>query len=294
MKLLIIGASGVLGSALYHEALKKKWNVLGTYCSCEYEGLSHLDVRDGEEAKNIYDFFKPETVVLAGGITNVDLCEKDPLLAEDVNIKGTLNVIKNSHRYGSRLIYVSTDYVFDGKNGPYSEEDKTNPVNVYGRTKLEAENAVLSFSKRCAVVRTSQLFGYDPRGVNFMMKILNNMKRGEKINAAEDFYSTPTYSVSLARIISCLIEKKSSGIFNGTGVDFIDRLSYVDKVAGIFGFDRSLINKVTLSDLKLKAIRPSRGGLIARKIKEIATSEVLGVDRAVLSFKEEMACKGVI
>ena len=99
MKLLIIGASGVLGSRLYNDAIKNKWNVLGTYCSHECEGLFYLDVRDKASLEKVFNFFRPETVVMAGGITDVDLCTLKPKLAMDVNIKGTMNLVKKTKEY---------------------------------------------------------------------------------------------------------------------------------------------------------------------------------------------------
>ena len=119
MKLLIIGASGVLGSRLYNDAIKKNWNVLGTYCSHECEGLSYLDVRDKNSLEKAFSLSKPEVVVMAGGITDVDLCTLKPKLAKDVNIEGTLNLVKKIKELNSKLVYISTDYIFDGENGPY-------------------------------------------------------------------------------------------------------------------------------------------------------------------------------
>ena len=206
MKLLIIGASGVLGSRLYKDAIKKKWNAMGTYYSHECVGLSYLDVRDKFSLEKVFNLFKPEAVVMAGGITDVDLSALKPKLAKDVNIKGTQNLVKKVKEYGVKLAYISTDYVFDGENGPYKEDDKTNPINTYGMTKLEAEHIVSAKLKDYLIVRTSQLYGVDHIGRNFIVKIIRNMNSGKKIYAAEDFYSTPTYSGLLSEMIIKLIE----------------------------------------------------------------------------------------
>lgn len=135
MKLLIVGASGVLGTRLYNDTIKKKWDVLGTYCSHEFEGLFYLDVRDEKSVNKIFHFFGPEVVVLAGGITDVDFCETRPRLAEEINIKGTIDLIKRIKSHGAKVVFLSTDYIFNGENGPYGEEDKPLPINLYGRTK---------------------------------------------------------------------------------------------------------------------------------------------------------------
>ncbi|MCX5687200.1 MAG: SDR family oxidoreductase, partial [Candidatus Omnitrophica bacterium] len=231
MKLLIIGASGVLGSRLYNDAIKKKWNTMGTYCSHECVGLSYLDVRDKDSLEKVFSLFKPEVVVMAGGITDVDLCTLKPKLAQDVSIKGTINLVKKTKEYNSKLVYVSTDYIFDGENGPYKEEDKPNPINKYGETKLEAENIIRSKLKNYLIVRTAQLCGIDHTGKNFVLKIIRNMQSGKKVYAADDLYSTPTYSGLLSDILIKLIEKKSEGVYHGAGAEFINRYDYVNKIA---------------------------------------------------------------
>lgn len=273
MKFLIIGASGVLGSRLYNDAIKKKWNVLGTYCSHECGGLYYLDVRDRKSIEKIFRFFEPEAVVLAGGVTDVDFSESRPKIAEDVNIKGTLNIVKKVKEYGSKFMYVSTDYVFDGENGPYSEEDKPNPINKYGETKLEAENIVKAMLKNYLIVRTSQLFGIGvtPRRwqkATYAVGVVYAIRSNKKIYAADDFYSTPTYSGLLSEMTIKLIEKGASGIYHGAGHEFLSRYDYVNKIANVFGLDKSLIGRVKLKDLKLKAKRPKRGGLRIDKVCE--------------------------
>ncbi|MDP2922106.1 MAG: SDR family oxidoreductase [Candidatus Omnitrophota bacterium] len=294
MKLLIIGASGILGSRLFNDAIGKKWNTLGTYCSHECGGLIYLDVRDMGSMEKVFDFFRPETVVMAGGITDVDLCTLKPKLSEDINIKGTLNLVKKIKEYGSKLVYVSTDYIFDGESGPYKEEDKPNPINVYGRTKLEAENIVKAKLKDYLIVRTCQLYGIDHMRKNFAIKIIHNMQNGKNVYAADDLYSTPTYAGSLSEIIIKLIEKKASDIYHGAGAEFINRYDYVNKISDIFELDKSLMQRVKLKDLKLKAKRPKKGGLKTDRVKKIMPSAVFGIDKGLSLFKAELDCLGVI
>jgi len=298
MKLLIIGASGVLGSRLYNGAIKKKWNVLGTYCTHECGGFSYLDVRDKAGLEKAFNFFRPETVVMAGGIIDVDLCTLKPKLARDVNIKGTLNLAKKTKEYGSRLVYVSTDYIFDGKNGPYEEDDKPNPINTYGRTKLEAENIVRAKLKDYLIVRTCQLYGIGvaERALassaptnNFAVKIIHNMQNGKKVYAADDLYSTPTYSGLLSDILIKLIEKNSKGIYHGAGAEFLNRYDYVNKIADIFELDKALIQRIKLKDLKLKARRPKKGGLKTAKIKKEKIIEPYDCYTGLALLKKEMS-----
>ena len=305
MKFLIIGASGVLGSRLYNDAIKKKWNVMGTYCSHEHGGLFYLDVRDKSSIEKAFNIFEPEVVVMAGGITDVDLCTLKPKLAEDVNIKGTLNLVKKIKEYGSKLVSVSTDYIFDGENGPYKENDKPNPINNYGRTKLEAENIVRARLKDHLIVRTCQLYGVAEQssaqkhnGVaerssaptkNFAIKIIHNMQNNKKVYAADDLYSTPTYAGALSEIVIKLIEKNAVGIYHGAGAEFISRYDYVSKIADTFEFDKNLIQKVKLKDLKLKAARPPKCGLKIDKIKKENTVKTYDCKAGLKLLKEELS-----
>ncbi|MFC1620747.1 SDR family oxidoreductase [Candidatus Omnitrophota bacterium] len=270
MRLLLIGASGVLGSRLYKDAINKKWTVLGTYCSHAHEGLSYLDLRDRESIEKIFKLSAPEAIVLAGGITNVDLCELRPGLAEDVNVKGTAYLVSKAKEKGTKLVFLSTDYVFDGKSGPYMEEDKPCPVNVYGRTKLEGERIVESRLKDYLIVRTAQLYGMDHNARNFAIKIIQRMRNNQEVYAADDFYCTPTYVTDLSDAVIKLLEDGKKGIFNVAGTDFIDRYEYVEKIADIFGLKKSLIKKTKLKDLSLKAVRPQRAGLkVDKAVKEL-------------------------
>lgn len=265
MKLLLIGASGILGSRLYNDVIKEKWNVLGTYCSQDYEGLFWLDLRDKKSINKIFNFFKPEVVVLAGGITNVDLCELEPWLAEEVNIKGTLNIIRKIKEHGARLVFLSTDYIFNGEDGPYRENDNPSPINVYGRTKLEAEEAIKGLLKDYLIVRTAQLYGFNHRQKNFAIKIILNMRKNKKVYVADDLYSTPTYVGTLSRGIIELLNNNKKGIFNIAGAEFVNRYEYVNKISDIFGLDKKLVKKVKLKDLRLKAKRPKKAGSIPVK-----------------------------
>lgn len=289
MKLLIIGASGMFGSKLYNDTIKKKWNVLGTFCSHEFEGLFYLDVTDKSSMEKIFNFFQPEVVVMAGGVTDVDLSGRKPDIAKEVNIQGTLNLVKKVREYGAKLVYISTDYVFDGRNGPYKEEDKTNPINIYGRTKLEAEHIVKAKLRDSIIVRTSQLYGMDHIGRNFIVKIINNIQRNKKIYAADDFYSTPTYSGLLSEMVIKLLEKDKTGLYHGAGPEFLNRLEYVNKVMTIFGGSRDLIRKVDLKDLKLDAVRPKKCGLKVDKICKAINVTPQTCDYYLKSLKAEIS-----
>lgn len=288
MKLLIIGASGVLGSRMYNDTVRKKWNVLGTFCSHESEGLFHLDVRDRKNTEKIFNFFNPEVVIWGGGITDVDLCESKPKLAEDVNIRGSLNLLKRAKERNAKFIFLSTDYVFNGESGPYKEEDNPCPINVYGRVKLEAEQATSALLKDSLIVRTAQLYGFDAGGRNFALKIIRNMHDKKTVYAADDFYCTPTYAGNLSLLLIQLIERHKKGFYHAAGTDFLNRYDYVSNISDIFGLDRAFIKRVKLKDLHLKAKRPKKAGLKVDKIQKEVPLKLLDTREGLELFKKEL------
>ena len=226
--------------------------------------------------------------MLTAGITDVDLCELKPKLAEEVNIKGSLNLIKRTNDCGAKLVFLSTDYIFDGESGPYKEDDKPAPLNVYGRTKLESENIIRSTLTDYLIIRTAQLYGIDPQNKNFAVKIIRNMQNNKKVYAAGDLYCTPTYAGTLSHGIIELLEKDKKGVFNIAGTDFINRYEYVDKIADIFRLDKDLIRKVKLKDLRLKAKRPKRAGLKIDKIKREVELSLYSCKEGLKEFKKEI------
>lgn len=288
MKILLIGASGILGSRLYGDAIKKKWHVLGTYCSQEHGGLFFLDLRDKKSINKAFDFFDPDIVVLAASLTDVDKCESKQRLAEDINIKGTLNIVEKIKEQGAKLVFLSSDYIFNGEDGPYKEGDRVSPVNVYGRTKLEAEEAIKGLLKDYLIVRTSQLYGFDHRQKNFAVKIILNMRNNRKVSAAYDLYSTPTYAGVLSEGIVRLLEKNKQGIFHIAGAEFISRYEYVNKISDFFGLNKELIIRCKLSDLNLKAKRPKKAGLDTSKMREVSEEVLLNCEQGLGIFKKEI------
>lgn len=288
MKVLLVGASGVLGRGLYNDMILKKFNVLGTYCKHSYDGLFHLDLRDKRSINRVFKFFKPEFIVSTGGLTDVDYCETHPKFAQDINVLGTLNLINKAKELKTGFLFISTDYVFDGENGPYRERDKTHPINKYGKTKLDAERLIERNLKDFLIIRTSQLYGYDSKKRNFATKIIHMLQHNKKIYAADDFYSTPTYVGNLSLAIIELIEKKKRGIFHIAGADFISRFDYVNMIADIFGLDKSQIVKAKLKDLKLKAKRPKKAGLNTSKAEAVLKIPILDCREGLSLFRESI------
>ncbi|MFH1479050.1 MAG: SDR family oxidoreductase [Candidatus Omnitrophota bacterium] len=290
MNILIVGATGVLGARLYKDmSSKEHWDVLGTYCSSGPSYLKRLDLRNKKEMEDIVGSFKPDIVLVAGGITNVDLCEADPGLAEEVNVQGTTDLMNIARSINSKIIFLSTDYIFNGEKGPYSEDDGPSPINIYGMTKLKGESALKLITDDYIIVRTAQLFGLSREKRNFTEKIIFNIRNKKMVCAASDFYCTPTYAGGLSLGIIGLVEKSKKGTYNIAGTDFVNRVEFVNNISDIFKLDKKYIQEVRLKDLELKALRPKKAGLKIDKIKKELNIPLYSSREGLELFKKEMS-----
>ncbi|MBA3913943.1 MAG: dTDP-4-dehydrorhamnose reductase [Acidobacteriales bacterium] len=205
-KILVLGATGLLGQALMRE-----------HGAREVVGLSSqdTDIRDARRVAQVIRQAQPRWVILSAAYTNVDGCETNQELAFAVNTQGASNVAEAARDAGAQLLFVSTDYVFDGtKTSPYEVSDPRNPLNVYGRTKAEAEERLLEIDSGCCIVRTSWLFGEG--GTCFPRTMLTLAAKQSQISVVNDQRGSPTYVVDLARAIYEMCDKQAHGIVHAT------------------------------------------------------------------------------
>jgi dTDP-4-dehydrorhamnose reductase len=220
MRVTIFGASGLLGKAIMHE-----WN------GDTLTGLtSHAaDIRDARRVREVIGETGPEWIVLAAAYTDVDGCENNPELAFAVNRDGAINVCAAAKEVGARLLFLSSDYVFDGtKTTPYEPGDARNPQSVYGRTKAEAEIKLLDLMPNCCVVRTSWLFGTG--GKCFPDTILKLAASRPSLDVVNDQRGCPTYAVDLARAITELCRKGANGIVHATNADDCTWFEFAEEI----------------------------------------------------------------
>jgi len=208
-------------------------------------------------------------VVHAGAMSKPDECEMDQMKAYLANVEGTVQLLINSEELKSFFIFLSTDFVFDGERGMYIEEDEPRPVNYYGRTKLEAEEAVREYEHDWAIVRTVLVYGKNHSGHNSILKIVKEkLEKGEEYNVVDDQVRTPTYVEDLAKGIVSIIEKKATGIFHLSGKDILTPFQMAMKTAEHLHFDSSVIKKVTAASFTQPARRPLKTGFIIDKAKK--------------------------
>lgn len=283
--MLIIGASGLLGSKLM-ALTRAKYQVVGTF-NPEYDGksdwrLEPLDIGSKDEVDRLFEKARPDLVILAAAMTNVDACEKQPLLANRVNATGPELVARACKRVGSRLVHVSTDYVFDGsKDRKYCEDDVPRPISVYGSSKLAGERAVLSTLPSAAVARPAVLYGWSPLEAkdNFVTWVLKRLRAGEKATLFEDQRISPTFADDLARTLLELGERGVSGIWHVSGPDCLDRPTAGRMIARTFELDERLIVPVPSASVSLPARRPRQSCLDVSKVEKL-------LNRKMVSFED--------
>ncbi|MFH1850132.1 MAG: SDR family oxidoreductase [archaeon] len=265
MKVAVIGASGNLGNCIASE-FSKGHSVVGTYHKSRQAGLLQLDITDRKAVMAFIGMKRPRLVIHADGITDVNHCDAKPEHAESVNVDGTANLIEACKLTGSKLIYVSTDFVFDGKKGGYSEEDAPHPVNVYGRTKLDSEKLIIGSGLDYLIARTAVLYGAyaDPKFVRF---VIEKLKKNEKISIVTDHIRTPTLVDDVA---SALVRLRTrTGLFHVAGPVSYSMHEMACIIAGTFGFDRSLIYSIESSALTEAAPKPKDTSLNTGKIRQL-------------------------
>ncbi|HEX6846728.1 MAG TPA: SDR family oxidoreductase [Chitinophagaceae bacterium] len=288
MKVLITGANGFLGYFLVEQLLANEYPVIATgRGKCRLPFSAHknfqyleMDFTDPFSIHDVFETMKPEVVVHAGAMSKPDECETNQMLAYLVNVEGTVQLLINSEELKSFFIFLSTDFVFDGEKGMYREEDLPGPVNYYGRTKLEAEEAVREYEHDWAIVRTVLLYGKNHSGHANILKIVKEkLEKGEEYNVVDDQVRTPTYVEDLARGIVSIIEKKATGIFHLSGKDLLTPYQMAIKTADQLKLDGSVLKKVTADSFSQPARRPLKTGFIIDKAKK-----ELGYDP--ISFEE--------
>jgi dTDP-4-dehydrorhamnose reductase len=284
-RLAIVGGSGLLGQYLIHEAVVSNDTVLSTYQTMPkgVPGITEtrLDLKDAAATKEVLERFRPDMVLLPAAMTNVDQCERSPTQAWEVNAEGPMNVAQACRTIGAKLLYVSTDYIFNGMKGSkYHEFDTPDPISIYGQTKLEGERCTMDADKHNLVCRVSVLYGWNGSGKkNFVTWLLDELENHRPVNVFDDQWVSPTYAPNCAKVLLRLIKSEEKGVFHTSGPDCLNRYEIAMMVAKEFGLDGSLVRKVPTASVDLLARRPERSCLSVDKVGSI-------LDMSMLPFEE--------
>ncbi len=283
---LIIGASGFIGSEIFNQLKAKEKPLKGTYYSSIKPELYKLNMISQEEVKLAFEKFKPRNTYMSAYIPNVDYCEMNDK-PNEINELGVTNVVKMCKKFNSKLIFYSSDYIFDGVSGPYFETDTPNPINRYGQTKILCENLVAQL-QNYLIIRTTVIYGYNPESKNFLMTLTKDLKNQIEKAIPNDQIGSPTYVKDLAEISIKLVEENKNGIYNVAGPDLCSRYVFALKIAHSFGLNENLIKPISTEQLKQPAKRPLRGGLIIDKIRIEINANPSGIDNVLDTIKRKI------
>jgi dTDP-4-dehydrorhamnose reductase len=294
MRVLVTGGSGMLGRVVVDRVRRDGDEAIAAarFASGppdDPSGSVHMDVADAESVRRTIRQTQPDTIIHAAAIADVDLCEREPQLAHAVNVRGTQHIVDACRESGARLVYVSTDYVFDGGGAPYDEGDEPNPIQVYGRTKLEGERAVASLPGALSA-RTAVLFGRAPAWrSNLVLWLLDRLERREPAVAATDQVGTPTLVDNLADMLIALARSDRDGIYHAAGATNVDRYTFARQTAEVFGYDPDRVQPIRAAESSRPARRPPNVGLnVERLRRDFPTVLPLSTEQALLQLRAQL------
>lgn len=288
MKILVTGASGLLGHKLVQLAINKGHEVYPTYNEhmISFGVPIKLDLASSDKLYKTILQLKPNAIIHAAAYTDVDGCEVNKKLAWKINVEATKNIARASANIKAHMIYVSTDYVFDGEKGLYSEEDMPNTINYYGYTKLMGEEFVKEYCPKYCIARTSVIYGWAyTNKLNFATWIINSLTKGKDIKIVTDQYVSPTLNINLAEMLLEIAESEITGLFHAAGATRISRYTFAQKLAEIFDLDQGLIKEAKSEEMPWKAKRPKDSSLSVKKIEAILNAKPLKLDDALKVMK---------
>ncbi len=297
-KILITGAEGQLGKAL-QISLSDKFTLLPTSRKPTQKAIKNrnvhkLDITVKEDIAAVISSFKPAIIINCAAYTDVDGSEKDKDLAHNVNVCGLQNLIQLSEKE-TFFIQISSDYVFDGINGPYAEDDHTFPVNYYGKTKLEAENVLRGMRRRFLIFRPNVLYSEDIfNNGNFFAWVYKSLLKEKSISVVTDQISNPAYVQNFVNSIFKCIVMNREGIYHFGSDDYISRYEFARNIARIFNLKQSLVEPIETKTLSQNvksyiAKRPNNSGLKTEKIEQEINQTIYSTIYSLKQLKNNLA-----
>jgi len=274
MKILITGSNGLLGQHLVKLLRSNPGNeVIATARGAnrlnDEQGYIYvpMDICQANQVEKVLEKWRPGAIIHTAAMTQVDDCERQPEKCHDVNVLGTKNLLTWTKRADAFLLLLSTDFIFDGRNGPYREEDPPQPISHYGQSKLDAEYLVRTHLQQWAIARTVLVYGMaeDMSRSNIILWVKGELEQGHPIRVVDDQWRTPTLVQDLAMGCSLITARRARGVFNISGKDMLTPYGMAIKTADFFGLDKSLIQKADASSFSQPARRPPRTGFILDK-----------------------------
>jgi len=277
MRILITGSNGLLGQKIVRQLLKRKINFLATSqgenrnSNCPAEFFSSLDITKKDQVEKTVNSFQPTAIINTAAMTNVDECEEKETQCRLINVDAVKYLLEISAKKNIHLIHISTDFVFDGLNGPYKETDSRNPLSIYAKSKADSEDILTQGNyKNWAILRTIIVFGQGENlsRTNIVLWAKETLKKGEELNIVNDQFRAPTWADDLAWACIKTAELNAKGIFHISGPETFSIFEMVQRIAVYYGADKSLVKPISSSTLNQKAKRPLLTGFILDKAKK--------------------------
>lgn len=292
MKLLVSGASGLYGSKIAEIAVAKQHQVYALHSQhSAIHGIPVLlDVTDKKKVESEIQNINPDAIVHAASMTDVDKCEAYRDLAWKINVEGTRNIVQASKANNAFLLYVSTDYVFDGEKGRYKETDQPSPISYYAYTKLKAEECIKDTVSEWCIARPSVIYGANAAAgkINFALWLLNRLEKKEQTKVIIDQWNSPTLNTSLAEMTLEVVERRLTGIYHLSGASRISRYDFALSLAKIFDLDESLLLPTYMKDFSFPAKRPRDSSLDTSKAEQKLSVKPLKTEPALEKLKAEL------
>ncbi|NQW37570.1 MAG: SDR family oxidoreductase [Flavobacteriales bacterium] len=296
-KIIVVGSNGLLGQTLINSINKLDYKIFALARGCNRNQNNSnftyydVDITDKKSLLNIIDVIKPDYIINAAAVTNVDYCETHQQECDAVNVEAVDTLIEASKKHNIHLVHISTDFVFDGLKGNYKETDATNPLNYYGLSKLKSEQLFEKTSISYTILRTILVFGYVPelKQQNILLWLLDKMQKKVPLTMVNDQLRTPTYVEDLAKACLSAIKTQAKGIYNISGSDLLDMYQLSNLVAKTFNYDEKSISAIPTSQLNQPAIRPKITGFDISKSKKDLNFSPLSFTDALEEIKSKIS-----
>jgi dTDP-4-dehydrorhamnose reductase len=289
LKFLVTGSAGLIGRQVVKD-LSETHEVFSCYNKSkpEHGNIIKMDLLNHEMISNVMSEKKPDVVIHLGAMTAVDLCDAQQDNALKINSQATEILAKECSKINSFMVYVSTDYVFDGNTGMYEENDTTNPLGFYGKSKLLGEKSIQNFSSNWCIARTSTPFGLHPTKKSFPIWVIENLQKQKQIDVLTDQFTSPTYVPSLSRMLIEISERHLTGIIHVAGASKISRYEMASLVSDKLDLDEKLLREISMNDLKWEAQRPKDSSLNVSKAISTLNQKPQKIDHDVNLFIDEI------
>ena len=290
--ILVIGGSGLVGGRLIELLTADVNNISATYFSNKIVHKKcktfQLDIMDSHKVDKVIKMIQPDIVINAAAKRNTRYCEQNPDEAYKVNVVGTKNIVNACKTINAKLVFFSSDQVFDGTKGKYSEEDELNPLNTYGKQKVMAEKIIKDNLDNWLIIRASHIYAWSPGSDNFISWVLEELQKGQKIQIVYDQYITPLHVEHFVDILIKLLENDKRGIYHVGEGECLSKYEFVKRVKETFRFDESIIKPISSEALNQGTVRPKNNCMDLSKIKNELDFSKYTIKNGLEIMKEEV------